>query len=177
MKDKQIDIEEVILNPRSWGPAPGREEADSKPAAMPVGFQRPPTLAEQVQRLVRSAISREAEEKGFETFEESEDFDIPDDPIDPATPYETVFDPVLGHDISADEWRKNEARYRERYETQGAQLTRAELFGALGIDPDEYPSGSAPRREAGGSSQGAGAGQREAPHGPLDGDGGATPQT
>ena len=71
----------------------GRFIPDSTPKAIPVGFQRPPTLAEQVARLVRShEFSRAVEAQGFESFDEADDFDIPDDPIDPTTPYESDFD-------------------------------------------------------------------------------------
>lgn len=93
----------------------GWEVPDPKPMAIPAGFRRPETLAEQVQRLVRSAISREAEGQGMETFEESEDFDIEDEPDDPSTVYETFFDPIMGRDISAQEFKANEAEYRRRY--------------------------------------------------------------
>lgn len=80
----------------------GHEVPDQTPMAIPAGFKKPETLAEQVQRLVRSAQLRElAESKGFETFDEANDFDVPDDPPDPSTPFEPFFDPVLGHEITA----------------------------------------------------------------------------
>ena len=132
-KSEQIDLEDALEVPSNqYGPGPGREVVDSRPMEIPAGFRRPETLAEQVQRLVRNSISREAEERGFETFEESEDFEIDDDPVDPSTPYETVFDPVLGRDISPREFEQNAEVYRKRFEAHGAELTRAELFGALG---------------------------------------------
>lgn len=93
----------------------GQELPDPTPIAVPAGFKRPETLAEQVQRLVRTHISREAAEAGMETFEESEDFDIPDDPDDPTTVYEEWFDPTLGRGITAEEFRTNHAIYRQRY--------------------------------------------------------------
>lgn len=71
----------------------GHEIVDPKPMALPVGFKRPETLAEQVARLVRSQHLADAvAAAGYETFEEADDFDIPDDPIDPSTPYEHDFD-------------------------------------------------------------------------------------
>lgn len=93
----------------------GHEVPDSTPMSLPSGFKRPETLAEQVQRLVRTSISRQAEEAGLETFEESEDFELPDDPTDPSTPYEEYFDPLLGRGITADEFRQNFAIYKQRY--------------------------------------------------------------
>lgn len=61
--------------------------------AATVSFHRPPTLAEQVARLVRShEMDRFAESQGMETFEEADDFEIDDDPFDPSSPYEKDFD-------------------------------------------------------------------------------------
>lgn len=80
--------------------AHGHEIPDPRPMTMPSGFRRPETLAEQVQRLVRQSISRQAAEEGKETFEEANDFDLPDDPPDPSTPFEPFFDPVLGVELT-----------------------------------------------------------------------------
>lgn len=93
----------------------GREVPDPNPVAVPAGFQVPETLDEQIRRLVRGAVSQQAQEQGLETFEESEDFDIDDDMFDPSSPYEEVFDPVLGRGITLDEFRRNEEVYRRRY--------------------------------------------------------------
>jgi len=71
----------------------GHEILSDKPMAIPVGFRRPPTLAEQVARLVRTERFKESlEHEDLETFEEADDFDIPDDPLDPTTPYEADYD-------------------------------------------------------------------------------------
>ena len=89
----------------------GHEIPDPRPLAIPTDLGRPETLAEQVQRLVRSA-SREiaSQTDDIETFEESEDFDVDDD-FDPATPYELHFDPVLGKEVSAQMVLNNRDRY------------------------------------------------------------------
>lgn len=92
----------------------GHELPDPTPMSIPAGFRRPDTLAEQVQRLVRGALSRQAAEQGAETFEESEDFDTGEDQ-DPHSPFETYFDPILGRDMSLDEFRRNEAVYRQQF--------------------------------------------------------------
>jgi len=93
----------------------GHEIPDPTPAAMPAGFKVPETLQEQVQRLVRIQLSEAAAEAGEETFEESEDFDIPDDPVDPSTPFEEWFDPVLQRGITAQEFNQNFQIYQQRY--------------------------------------------------------------
>lgn len=73
----------------------GRELPDPVPFAPPVKGTQGDALIEMVRRLVRSEVSQMAEAAGVETFEESEDFDVPDDHPDPRTPYEAVFDPPL----------------------------------------------------------------------------------
>lgn len=57
----------------------GRELPSSRPVEIPVGMQRPETLAEMVQRLVRQHVSKVAAAEAYETFEEANDFDVPDD--------------------------------------------------------------------------------------------------
>jgi len=91
----------------------GHEVPDPTPLRIPGGFKRPETLQEQVARLVRGSISREAEAAGYETFEESEDFDV-DDEFDPRTPFETIFDPVLG-EVTPHDLQKFEGEYRRKY--------------------------------------------------------------
>ncbi len=106
----------------------GHEVPDQTPLTLPSGFKRPETLAEQVQRLVRTHVSREAAAAGAETFDESEDFDVGDD-IDPSSPYEAQFDPILGRDITAEEMRVNSAQYKARY-----MQSQAEYFASLERD-------------------------------------------
>lgn len=73
---------------RAW---PG-EAVDPTPVAPPVGYKKQPTIWEQQRMLIRQELSRQAEAKGFETFEESDDFAVGDD-FDPNSPYEADFDP------------------------------------------------------------------------------------
>lgn len=72
----------------------GRELGDPLPVAPPAHLRRGQTTAEMIQSMVRRELSLRAEEHGFETFEESDDFDIDDDPADPHTSYEAHFDPL-----------------------------------------------------------------------------------
>lgn len=65
------------------------------PIAPPLGYIKQPSITERIRDMVRSEhLRREAESAGAETFEEANDFDILDDPVDPHTPYEAVFDPL-----------------------------------------------------------------------------------
>lgn len=80
----------------------GQEILDPKPMEIPVGFTRPPTLQEQIQRFVRIEASRLAAKEGLETFEEADDFAVGDD-YDPSSPYELEFDPDLGKEVTKTE--------------------------------------------------------------------------
>jgi len=71
----------------------GRAEvADGTPVAIPVHLQKSESMDERIRRIVQFSASQAAKQQGLETFEEADDFDIPDDPIDPSTPYEEDFD-------------------------------------------------------------------------------------
>lgn len=124
----------------------GREIPDPRPVEIPLGFDRPETLADQVRRLIRSEELRKlAESQEMETFEDSEDFDIDDEMFDPQSPYEEVFDPVLGRGITLDEFRRNEAVYRQRYlEAENRAHTVMVESEALRAIPRAEPSGQAP---------------------------------
>lgn len=49
--------------------------------------KRPPSLKEQIQRLVRVELSQQVGDQGMETWEEANDFDIPEE-TDPISGYE-----------------------------------------------------------------------------------------
>lgn len=70
----------------------GHEVLDQTPLEMPMQWHRPPTLEEQIKSFVRRELSMRADQAGQETFQEADDFDIDDDPIDPSSPWELHFD-------------------------------------------------------------------------------------
>lgn len=83
---------------RSYGLRPvylddnGHEVLDPTPMAPPIGYKPQPSMVDIIRAQIRSeALAREAEEQGFETFEEADDFDVED--FDPTSPYEEIFDP------------------------------------------------------------------------------------
>lgn len=57
----------------------GREHPDPTPIELPIGYEHPPTLREQMQRYIREELSVQAAETGLGTFEEENDFE-PEDP-------------------------------------------------------------------------------------------------
>lgn len=73
---------------------------DTSKMAIPVGHKRPETIAEQVARLVKhSEFARQVNAAGLETFEEADNFDIPDDlpSLLPNTPWEADHDLAIVH--------------------------------------------------------------------------------
>jgi len=65
----------------------GKEILDPTPVAIPAGFGRPESLHETIRRLVASEISTRAADRGEESFDEANDFDVGDDDL-PLTQYE-----------------------------------------------------------------------------------------
>lgn len=70
----------------------GHEILDPTPVEMPMQWKRPPTLQEQIKAFVRRELSEQAAAAGAETFEEADDFDIEDDPLDPQSEWEMNYD-------------------------------------------------------------------------------------
>lgn len=80
----------------------GQEVLDPTPMEPPVGYEVGPTLMEQIQAMVKGAHLRQAAEAaGYEDFEEADDFDIADDPMDPSTPYEADYEGGRVRDLRA----------------------------------------------------------------------------
>lgn len=72
----------------------GRERPNPRPIAPPPGYVKAPSISEQIRTMVQRELSQAAANNDMETFEEADDFDMPDDPLDPRSPYEVDFDPV-----------------------------------------------------------------------------------
>lgn len=74
----------------------GREIVSPLPVAPPVGYVKQLDLVQLMRQRVQNEYSRYAEEAGFESFEEANDFEIGDD-YEPNTIYEqSEYDPSLG---------------------------------------------------------------------------------
>lgn len=71
----------------------GQEMVDGRPMAVPSSLKAAPSTAELMQQVIRNErVQQQLNDAGYETFEESEDFDVDDD-MDPMTPYEDCFEP------------------------------------------------------------------------------------
>lgn len=97
-RSRQYDLEDYIERQKKRGYLGALQHVDPTPMAPPVGYQKHIPLHLQIREMVRSeALRQAAEENDLETFEEADDFDIPDDdvPFDPKSPYENDFDPTI----------------------------------------------------------------------------------
>lgn len=70
----------------------GDELPSDVPVAPPVGYRREPSMVEHIRAMVRSEHLRiAAEQAGLESFEEADDFDVPDED-EPLSAYEMADD-------------------------------------------------------------------------------------
>lgn len=75
---------------------------DPIPIAPPIGYKKAPSMVEIVRDMVRSEkLKQEAEAAGHESFEESEDFDVDDEPVQMRSRWENQFDPPLDEILKA----------------------------------------------------------------------------
>lgn len=74
----------------------GQEVPDPTVIDPPLGYIQQPDLMELMRRMIRTEMSQAIDATQFETFDEADDFDIEDDPVDYSSPYEEYFDPAPG---------------------------------------------------------------------------------
>lgn len=68
--------------------ARGHELLNPRPVQMPTSMQRPLSLQEQIRRVLRTELSRQADAQGHETFDEANDFEVLDEfDIEPPSQY------------------------------------------------------------------------------------------
>ena len=86
-KERLSEIEKAMADHPKGRPFKGnRLYMDPKPVAPPVGYEKQPSMMDIIRQQVQQA-SRAAEEEGWESVEEANDFECPDDPF-PSSPYE-----------------------------------------------------------------------------------------
>lgn len=101
----------------------GQEVPDPVPMAPAVGYQRQPSMEERIVQMIRGEHLRlAAEASGYESFEESDDFDVGDE-VEPASQFEEQFDPV-GYEVRN---RLREEDHRRKVESQLKRLRPKEF--------------------------------------------------
>lgn len=107
-------------------PARRHEFTDPNPMTLPVKFQKPPTLAEQIARYM-GAHDR-YQDQGEESPEEADDFGD-DDEDEPRSPHELVFDPLLNREIPVYEKILLD-KGRAKFEAELAEKVKADKAAA-----------------------------------------------
>lgn len=94
--------EEYAARQKRRGYVGSLQAVDSTPMAPPLGYVEHEPLALQIRRMVMSEQLRlAAESAGMESFEEADDFEMEDDPVDPKSPYENDFEPSVAELLKA----------------------------------------------------------------------------
>ena len=77
------DIEKVFVKAEKstewtieWSYYNPSEISDPIPVELPIGFQQPESLASQMRRMIKNEVSRAAEEQGFGSFQDEDDFEL-----------------------------------------------------------------------------------------------------
>lgn len=102
-RPKQISLEDYLEKIKKAGlDEQGRQVVSSTPMAPPIGHKPQPSLAQLIREMVQSEqLAQAVRNSGHETFEESEDFDIPDEPEQMRSEWENEFDPPLSELLQA----------------------------------------------------------------------------
>lgn len=102
-RSRQFDLEDYIERQKSRGYLGALQVVDPTPMAPPIGYERRPSIMEQVKAMVEQRLTELRETEDQETFEEADDFDVEDSdvPFDPKTPYENDFDPKIAELLQA----------------------------------------------------------------------------
>lgn len=102
------------------------EHPDPTPMALPVKMQRPPSLQDMFEKYLVAA-NHMAQNQGFETLDEADDFDVGED-LDPESPYELCFDPTLNKEISKQEKSLLDAHRKDFDHNQLPKLKKKKKF-------------------------------------------------
>lgn len=141
-KPKRLSLEEYFAKLKAKGlNEDGSPVLDPTPIAPPIGYKKTPSMVEIVRDMVRSEkLAQEALASGHETFEESEDFDIGDDPELMRSPYENEFDPPLTELLSAGQAEQRRKQALEEAGTAPQKPKPPKEGGAGGKPPAQVPT-------------------------------------
>lgn len=144
-RPRRITQEEYLAKMLAHGKNPdGTVKFDPTPIAPPIGYKKQPSMVEIVREMVRGErLAQAAREGGHETFEESEDFDVDDEPSQLRSEWENDFDPPLAELLKAGQEVVDE-RERKSKDTPpvGPQEAAGKSGGAGGGPP--APGGGTP---------------------------------
>lgn len=135
--------------------ASGAEVLDPTPVAIPVGYTRPPTLAESIARILsHHETQKKINAAGFESFEEAHDFDDPNDTYGDDwdnSPWEEGYEGEFDHEIELERQHFEEDgdrqdKKRKFYQRKRKQEKPAEQSSAA-KPSEKAPSGDTSKEE------------------------------
>lgn len=142
-KPVQVDLEEYLAKLVARGlNEDGTAKLDPTPMAPPIGYKKHPSIFEVVRNMVTSEkLAQQAREAGAETFEESEDFEVGDEPDMLPSPWVNEFDPPLQELVKAGEEvvkeRAKKAPKKPAGEVGGGGGTPPPVGGGTPPEPSE----------------------------------------
>lgn len=89
---KDITMEKLVSLTKAIIDDNGREINNPKPRVVHTGLRPQLSLQDQIRRVLRQEVSMMAQEQDFETYDEANDFDIPDDAPSRVSQYEIMED-------------------------------------------------------------------------------------
>lgn len=107
-----------------------KEVLDPTPVAIPLKYTRMSQHNETIRAMIRSELSRAAENADLETFEEADDFEVED--YDPRSPFEQEFEGLPIAELKA------------KLEASKEPPPVAEKLEALAPTPGDPPQGTPP---------------------------------
>lgn len=100
-------------------------KSDPTPTAVHLNFDHPPSLAEQVARLVRSERFKAAMDSAdMETFEEANDFVVGDD-YEPDSPHEETYDGQFDNEAAMELERSNRIKAAKERKERSKEVKKA----------------------------------------------------
>lgn len=141
-KKHSLDEAEYFAALRKLGFTLDGQIVDSVPLAPPIGYKKQPSMVELVRNMVRSERLKAELDADTESFEDADDFEIPDDPDPPLSGYENELDPPIRELVQAGE---AEVKKREKVDAplvpQPAPPVAPKLGGEGGAPPSDNPAG------------------------------------
>lgn len=103
------------------------EVLDDTPVAIPLKYTRMSRHNETIRQMIRAELSRVADDNGFESFEDADDFEVDD--LDPSSPYEQEFEGLPIKEL------------RAKLEAASAEAKKAQAALEAKTPPSDPPTG------------------------------------
>lgn len=121
------------------------EVVDPKPMTLPVPFQTPPTLAQQIARHMGAHERFVKSQEGLESEEDAVDLEIEEDEIE--SPHELVYDKLINREVPRHEYVLMQLQ-RRKFDDELARKLASDKARAAAIAEAEERVAAAQRKKA-----------------------------